>query len=184
MAARKKQSTARPGPTRRRSKPSAPPATLVDSAQHVWLAGMGAIARAQKDGPAAFQDAVAEGLRLLSQSRSSAQDMIRDAFQNAQTTVQSRMGGAAEHAQETWDNLESLFQTRVQKSLLQLGVPNGDEVRALTRRVEELNAAVLKLAGVAGPAAKAKRGKATAARKTRAAAGLRKGRKTTGSAQG
>jgi poly(hydroxyalkanoate) granule-associated protein len=183
MAARKKQSTARPAATQRRRKSSGASATLVDSAQHVWLAGMGAIARAQKDGPAAFQDAVAEGLRLLSQSRSSAQEMIRDAFENAQSTVQSRMGGAAEHAQETWDNLESLFQSRVQKSLLQLGVPNGDEVRALTRRVEELNAAVLKLAGVAGPAAKSRRGKTAAAGKTRRKTGARTSGKTTRSDQ-
>ncbi|MCK7508517.1 MAG: phasin family protein [Desulfobacterales bacterium] len=31
--------------------------------QQIWLAGMGAVARAQKEGPAAFQDAVARGLQ-------------------------------------------------------------------------------------------------------------------------
>jgi hypothetical protein len=39
-----------------------------------------------------------------------------------------------------------LFQSRVQKALRQIGVPNADEVRLLTRRVAELNEAVKKLA--------------------------------------
>ena len=44
---------------------------------------MGAIARGQKDGPAAFQDAVAEGLKLLNRSRSTAHGIVRDAFEGA-----------------------------------------------------------------------------------------------------
>ena len=112
---------------------------LVESVQQVWLAGMGAVARAQKEGPAAFSDAVLEGLKLLNQSRSTAGKLVRDAFETAQETLQSRVGGAREQAQETWDNLESLFQSRVQRAMHQLGVPTADEIRVLTRRVAELN---------------------------------------------
>jgi poly(hydroxyalkanoate) granule-associated protein len=115
---------------------------LAHGVQQVWLAGMGAIARAQKDGPAAFQDAVNEGLKLLGQSRSTARRMVRDAFGTAQETLQSRVGGAREQAQETWDNLESLFQSRVQRAMHQLGVPTAEEIRVLTRRVAELNDSV------------------------------------------
>lgn len=114
-------------------------AQLLQNVQQVWLAGMGAIARAQKDGPSAFTDAVLEGLRLLNQSRSTAQRMVRDAFETAQVTLQSRMGGARGQAQETWDNLETLFQSRVQRAMHQLGVPTAEEIRVLTRRVAELN---------------------------------------------
>ena len=70
---------------------------------------------------------------------------VRDAFENAQETLQSRVGGAREQAQETWDNLEALFQTRVQRALHQLGVPTAEEIRALTRRVSELNDSVSKI---------------------------------------
>ena len=69
-------------------------AQLLQGVQQVWLAGMGAMARAQKEGPGAFQDAVLDGLRLLSQSRSAAQRMVRDAFESAQETLQTRVGGA------------------------------------------------------------------------------------------
>jgi poly(hydroxyalkanoate) granule-associated protein len=114
-------------------------AQLLQNVQQIWLAGMGAIARAQRDGPSAFSDAVLEGLRLLNQSRSTAQQMVRDVFGSAQETLQSRVGGARDQAQGTWDNLESLFQTRVQRAMHQLGVPTADEIRVLTRRVAELN---------------------------------------------
>ena len=114
-------------------------AQLLQNVQQIWLAGMGAVARAQRDGPSAFSDAVLEGLRLLNQSRSTAQQMVRDVFETAQETLQSRVGGARDQAQGTWDNLESLFQTRVQRAMHQLGVPTAEEIRVLTQRVAELN---------------------------------------------
>jgi poly(hydroxyalkanoate) granule-associated protein len=101
--------------------------------------------RAQQEGPKALQDAVVEGLKRLSQSRSTAQRHVRDAFESAQETLQSRVGDAREQAQETWDNLEALFQSRVQRAMHQLGVPTAEEIRALTRRVSELNETVSRI---------------------------------------
>ena len=144
MAARKKTSKTRS--TARKSRTRAK-AALVKNVQQVWLAGMGAIARAQKEGPAAFQDAVAEGLKLLSRSRTQTEQMIRDAFETAQSTMQMRVAGVRGQAGETWDNLEALFQSRVHKALRQIGVPNADEIRLLTKRVAELHDAVQKLPG-------------------------------------
>ena len=142
MAARKKARKVESPARKARARVSGAPAALIENVQQVWLAGMGAIAKAQKEGPAAFQDAVADGLKLLSRSRSSAEQMIRDAFEAAQETVQSRVGTARDQASETWDNLETLFQNRVHKAMQQLGVPSGEEIRLLTKRVEELTASV------------------------------------------
>lgn len=116
---------------------------LLQAAQQVWLAGMGAIARAQKEGPAALQEAVAEGVKLFSQSGTTAQRRMRDVLGAAQDTLQSRVGGAREQAQETWDNLEALFQSRVQRAMHQLGVPTAAEIRELSRRVADLNETVM-----------------------------------------
>ncbi|HEX6573265.1 MAG TPA: phasin family protein [Steroidobacteraceae bacterium] len=146
-------------------------AQLLQGVQQVWLAGMGAIARAQKEGPSAFSDAVFEGLRLLNQSRSTAQRMVRHAFESAQGTLQSRVGDARSQAQETWDNLESLFQSRVQRAMHQIGVPTADEIRGLTRRVAELNENVTRIAA-REPARK------TAGSKRRPARGRRKAART------
>jgi len=127
-------------------------------------AGSEARPGARQTGPTAFQDAVVEGLRLLGQSGTTAQRRVRDVFETAQETLQSRVGGAREQAQETWDNLEALFQSRVQRAMHQLGVPTAEEIRALTRRVSELNDSVNRInQRPAKPAKRAKRKVAAAA---------------------
>lgn len=143
---------------------------LVDNVQQIWLAGMGAVSRAQQEGPAAFQEAVAEGLALLNRSRSSAEKLIRDVFESAQESVQSRIENARDQASETWDNLEALFQGRVQKALQQLGVPSPDEIRLLTKRVADLNDSVKQLA-----ARSDKAGRGGTRRSVRPARSARKG---------
>lgn len=154
----KKASRAKkPGTGKRRG--GSAPTVVIEGVQQIWLAGMGAIARAQKEGPAAFQDAVADGLKLLNRSRSAARKMIQDAFEDTQVNVQGRLESAREQAGETWDNLELLFQNRVQRALQQLGVPNADEIRLLARRVAELNDNVVALTR-ATPAGRGKTGSA------------------------
>ena len=146
MAARKKKSKLESTVRKGASKAVEAQATMLEGVHQVWLAGMGAIAKAQKEGPGAFQDAVSEGLKLLNRSRSTAEKMIRDTFESTQESVQSRLDSARDQATETWDNLETLFQSRVQKALQQIGVPNADEIRLLTKRVAELNDNVKALA--------------------------------------
>jgi DNA anti-recombination protein RmuC len=51
-----------------------------------------------------------------------------------------------DQATETWDHLEQIFQTRVQRALHQLGMPTAEEITALTRKVDELHTSVEKLA--------------------------------------
>jgi poly(hydroxyalkanoate) granule-associated protein len=160
MAARKKKSKLETTVRKARTRATRAQSTVIEGVQQIWLAGMGAIAKAQKEGPTAFQDAVADGLKLLNKSRSHAEKMVRDAFEAAQDTVQTRLGTARDQAAESWDNLESLFQSRVHKALQQIGVPNADEIRLLTKRVAELNDNVKALAG------KPSRGRAKAARRT------------------
>lgn len=175
MAARRKKKTKAGTNDRKGARRAAEPAgNVLESVQQVWLAGMGAIARAQKEGPGAFQDAVREGLELLNKSRSTTEKMIRDVFESAQESVQTRLDTAREQATETWDNIEALFQSRVHKALQQMGVPSREEIRLLTRRVAELNDNVKALAaGQARAAARKSRVpvRKPARRKTARAAG-------------
>ena len=169
MAARRKTSKVKSTARKARARAGKAQANVIENVQHVWLAGMGAVAKAQKEGPAAFQEAVAEGLQLLTRSRTTAEKMIRDVFESAQGSVQTRFGSARDQATETWDNLEALFQSRVQKALQQIGVPNASEIRLLTKRVAELNdnvkALSAKSAGRRHGPRKAKRAPARAKRK-------------------
>ncbi len=167
MAARRKKSTTRPRTRKARARATTAQGALIENVQQIWLAGMGAVAKAQKEGPAAFQDAVAEGFKLLTRSRSNAEDVIREAFESAQESVQARLDSARDQATETWDNLEALFQSRVQKAMNQLGVPTAEEIRVLTRRVAELNDTVTTLSAKQARAKRAAR-KAPAKRRARA----------------
>ena len=144
MAARRKTSKVKSTARKARTRAGKAQANVIENAQHVWLAGMGAVAKAQKEGPAAFQEAVAEGLQVLTRSRTTAEKMIRDVFESAQGS-----------ATETWDNLEALFQSRVQRALQQIGVPNASEIRLLTKRVAELNDNVKALSAKSARSARA-----------------------------
>ena len=77
------------------------------------------------------------------------------AFQGAQRTVNRRVDTVKAQAGETWDNLEKIFQTRVQRALHQLGMPTAEEITALSRKVAELADAVERLAAGAVEAAAA-----------------------------
>ena len=122
--------------------------TLSESAQQIWLAGVGAFGRAQAEGTKLFEALVKEGLSLEQTARKFAggrADVVRDA-------VESRVGQARERAVDTWDRLEKVFEDRVQRALVKLGVPNRDDLGALVDRVDALNAELRKLGGVSAKA--------------------------------
>lgn len=116
-------------------------ATIRESAQQIWLAGLGAFAKAQEEGNKVFDALVREGETIQKTTRKVAEEKV--------TEMASKATG-------TWDKLEQVFENRVARSLHSLGVPTRDDVAALTKRVAELQAAVDKLgkAAVAKPAAK------------------------------
>ncbi|MDH4260671.1 MAG: phasin family protein [Gammaproteobacteria bacterium] len=120
---------------------------LLYSAHQIWLAGLGAMSRAQAGAPKVFDELMREGSKLQGGALDAAQKVVMQAFQGAQKTVNQRVDTVKEQASETWDNLEKIFQSRVQRAMHQLGMPTAEEISALSRRVQELSASVEKLAG-------------------------------------
>jgi len=116
---------------------------LSESAQQIWLAGVGAFGRAQAEGTKLFEALVKEGLSFEQTARKFAggrADAVRDA-------VETRVGVARERAADTWDKLEKVFEDRVQRALTKLGVPGRDDLNALIDRVDALNAELRKVNG-------------------------------------
>ncbi len=130
-------------------------ATVKESAQQIWLAGLGAFAKAQAEGNKVFDALVKEGEALQSRTRKVAGDKVAE------------MAGKATG---TWDKLEQVFEERVARALGRMGVPTRQEVAALNMRVAELAAAVEKLTALpkAKPAARSA-AKSAVTRKGRAA---------------
>ncbi len=131
-----------------------------ESAQQIWLAGMGAFAKAQAEGGKVFEALVKEGMSLQKKTQGMAEDKISE--------VTGRMSAMADtvtsKAGQNWDKLEAIFEQRTAKALGKLGVPTAKDVQGLTARVDALAAAVARLGG--GAKAKAPvAGKQVAAKK-------------------
>ncbi len=125
-----------------------------DSAQQIWLAGMGAFSKAQEEGTKVFEALVKEGMSLQKKTQGIAEEKISEV-----TGKMSSMAGTVQaKAGQNWDKLEAIFEARTAKAMGKLGVPTAKDVQALTARVDELAAAVAKLSkGTAAAAPKATR---------------------------
>lgn len=110
--------------------------SLSESAQQVWLAGVGAFSRAQTEGTKLFEALIKEGLKIEQNALKFAggqADVVRGA-------VETTVGQARERATDTWDRLEKVFEDRVQRALTKLGVPGRDDLAELSRKVDTLTA--------------------------------------------
>ncbi|CAN7505131.1 phasin family protein [Acidovorax delafieldii] len=138
--------------------------TVKDSAQQIWLAGLGAFSKAQEEGGKVFEALVKEGLTIQRKTQAVAEEKITEATSRV-TTMASDIGSKA---QGQWDKLENIFEDRVAKALAKLGVPSARDLEALSARVDALakgsKAAPAKAAAKAAakPVAKAPAKKAAA----------------------
>jgi poly(hydroxyalkanoate) granule-associated protein len=110
--------------------------SIVESAQQIWLAGVGAFSRAQDEGTKMFEALVKEGVSIEKTTRKYAGEQanaVRD-------VVEGKVGEVRGRASDTWDRLEKVFEQRVQRALNRLGVPGREEIADLTAQVEALNA--------------------------------------------
>ena len=147
--------------------------TVKDSAQQIWLAGLGAFAKAQEEGTKVFDALVKEGLSIQRKTQVVAEEKITEA-----TSRMTHMAtGISSKAAGQWDKLESIFEERVAKALGKLGVPTAKDLAALSARLDALSKkapaapkAVTKIAAQAKAAARpvAKAAKTAQVRKSAA----------------
>ena len=112
-----------------------------DSAQQIWLAGMGAFAKAQAEGKQVFEALVKEGASLQK-----TQTVAEERLGEVTGRMSSMAGDVSAKAGQHWDKLESIFEERTAKAMKRLGVPSSKDVAALNARIEELSAKVAHLA--------------------------------------
>jgi poly(hydroxyalkanoate) granule-associated protein len=160
----------KPSETKRTQAPQT--AGLVqDSAQQIWLAGLGAYAKAQEEGSKAFQGLVKEGLSLQRQTKAAAEEKLAEAsrkFSSLAEATTALSGGMSARAAQPWQNLESIFEERVAKALAHLGSPTAADIAALQAEVAvlKLQVAAFKPAGKAPAKPGARTSATTPAKKT------------------
>jgi poly(hydroxyalkanoate) granule-associated protein len=116
-----------------------PPPGLPEPARQVWLAGLGALARAQAEGGKAFEALVCQGLALQTQANQVAQQQIAHAAQ-----------AATQHL----DGLSGIFEDRVARALTHMGLPTAQDWAAWQARLQTLEITlrdVLRAAPTAAP---------------------------------
>lgn len=107
---------------------------VMDSAQQIWLAGLGAFAKAKDEGGKVFDTLVKQGEQIEKHTRTVAEATIETAREQASKTISLASG--------KFDKLEQVFEDRVHKSLNRLGVLTSKDVEALSGQVAELSEAV------------------------------------------
>ena len=96
----------------------------------IWLAGLGAYARAEEEG-SGFFDALVEAGREVERRAKEKTPRVGD--------IKERV---RHHTGETIDRMEKAFDDRLGKALSRLGIPNKREVDAQRQRVQELTDAL------------------------------------------
>ena len=143
------------------------------STHPIWLAGLGAMAKAQEQGSKAIEALVNDGLAFQRKSQAEAQQRLHEATERL-THMASDFG---QQASVRVDRLEHLFEDRVAKALQRLGIPSLLDLQTLTERVAQLEAQLAKTSPAAArktaTPAKAKP-KATPAGKAKATPARRK----------
>lgn len=99
---------------------------LKESAQKIWLAGLGALTVAEEEGVRMFDSLVERGREWEGRGK-------------------ERMDQARSRMEHAVDDVEERIDERVSKVMHRLGVPTRDEIQRLTRKVEELNAKMERL---------------------------------------
>jgi poly(hydroxyalkanoate) granule-associated protein len=105
-------------------------AKVKESANQIWLAGLGAFAKAQQEGAKMFESLVAEGEKVQERTRTAADERLAE--------VRAKAAG-------TWDKLEQVFEDRVARALHSLSVPSRKDIDVLSKRVAELTAITKKM---------------------------------------
>jgi poly(hydroxyalkanoate) granule-associated protein len=125
-----------------------------DFARQIWLAGLGAFARAQDEGGKFFETLVQEGQAVDARMKKTAGEKIE---LGEIEIVKGRVEEIRERATGAWNKLEEVFQARVARALSRLGVPSRDDIQQLFQQIELLSQNIHELTQAAEAETKAKK---------------------------
>ena len=101
-----------------------------DSANQIWLAGLGAFSKGQQEGVEMFEALVAEGEKVQERTK---------------TAADERLGEVREKVTQNWNKLDKVFEERVGRALHVLNIPTHKDIDVLSKRVHELTVMTKKL---------------------------------------
>ncbi len=118
---------------------------MADSAQQIWLAGLGAFAKAQKEGSRFFETLVEEGARTQEKTRAYTQAQFEQAQRKAGPWIET----ARQRTSEAFNKIEQAFDERIARAAQRMQMPTREDMQRLHERLDELTREVR--AGKAAP---------------------------------
>lgn len=112
----------------------APAKDLRKYTQQIWLAGLGAFARAEEEGGKLFDNLVKLGEELETKTK-----------EIADTTVGEMRERVIEKASDTRDKVERAFDDRITNALGRLGIPTQRDMDELNHRLDALTSVIAEL---------------------------------------
>jgi poly(hydroxyalkanoate) granule-associated protein len=105
---------------------------IKESASQIWLAGLGAYAKAEQEGNKLFETLVKDGENI--------ETLTREQIGKQWNQCLDKVGEVKEKATNSWEKIEKAFDDRVSRALVRLGIPSRAEVDALKAEVNQLKA--------------------------------------------
>ena len=111
---------------------------MKESAQQIWLAGLGAFAKNQEEGKKVFEKLVDDGLSLQKKTQEALHEKVNMASEKITEMASTLKPDPTVH----WAPLEDLFHNRVAKANEKMGIPDAAAFEALILRVQALEKAL------------------------------------------
>ena len=113
--------------------------------QQIWLAGLGAFARAEEEGGKFFDNLVELGQQVEEKTKNEAQSRMEE--------VKSKVKNKTT---DTMEKMEKAFDERLNNALSRLGIPTRNEVESLSTKLNDLTDAIKDIGKPGDRAAKGK----------------------------
>jgi poly(hydroxyalkanoate) granule-associated protein len=112
-------------------------------ARKIYLAGLGAYAKAGQEGAEYFKTLVKSGESVEKQGKKLVNEQVEAAnsqIDSVKTTVTSNVNSVKGKVEVQLDKIEKAFDNRVASALNRLGIPSKQDVEVLSAKLDELSA--------------------------------------------
>lgn len=116
-------------------------AAAVEYTRHIYLAGLGALARANEEGTKLFEQLVSEGEKVENRSR----QLVGAKAEDVRNLATSAWEDFMKRATSGVGGVEAMFEEQVNKTLSALGVATNEDIQKLSKQVDELSKQVKSL---------------------------------------
>lgn len=111
-------------------------------ARKIWLAGLGAYAKAGQEGAEYFKELVKSGESAEKQGKTLVNEQVEAAnsqIDSVKTSVTSNVNSVKGKVEVQLDKIEKAFDNRVASALNRIGIPSKQDVAALSAKLDQLS---------------------------------------------